>query len=215
MDLSAEIADDSTAVLDLEFLASEPYTRFVYSTVEQTLAVRQYLFARNLCEFSPPHLRVLRHEGRVVGMLAALTGADLAECRLRAALAITKSGLLTGDTAVSQRLRLAGQTLLKLGRDDFYLSRIATAEAARGKGLGELMIRATEREARERGCRRVALEVAPASEAAVRLYRREGFQQIDARQVSDSAAGRHLEYLHLAKSLDDDATPSRPGGTLE
>lgn len=207
MELSAEIGGDESIVLDLEFAASEPYTRFVFATVHQALAVRRYLFARDLCEFSPPHLRVLRHEGTVLGMLAALSGKELAECRLRAALAITKSGLLTADSTVAPRLKLAGQTLLKLGPDDYYLSRIATAEGARGKGLGELMIRATEREARERACRRLALEVAPTSEAAVRLYQREGFQQTDARQVTDPATGRCLVYLHFVKVLD--SVPSR------
>lgn len=207
MSLTAEIGGDASAVLDLEFVASEPYTRFVFSTVDQALALRQYLFERNLCEFSPPYLRILREEGCVVGMLALLTGTELASCRLRAALAITKTGILATDSTVAARLQLAGRTLLKLRPDDCYISRIATLQAVRGRGLGRLMLRAAVREARERECARLALEVAPQSRAAVQFYFREGFQQVDARQVSDPASGRRLEYLHLARVLDTSVHP--------
>jgi GNAT superfamily N-acetyltransferase len=58
-----------------------------------------------------------------------------------------------------------------------------------------------EKEARERGCSRLALEVSPASTAAVQLYRRSGFEQIDSKQVIDPPTNKSLHYLHLAKPL--------------
>jgi ribosomal protein S18 acetylase RimI-like enzyme len=202
VDLTAELGEDAPAVLDLEYTASEPYTRFVFSSVDQALSVRRYLFERGLCEFSPPYLRVLRQDGRVLGMLAVLTGADVVRCRLRAALALMKGGLLGADMEVTARLKLAGRTLMQLDAEDFYISRIAASAAARGRGLGRLMLGAAEGEARARGCHRLALEVAPESGAAVRLYRSQGFEQVAARQVSDAASGRRLEYLHMVKPLD-------------
>lgn len=201
MDLTSDIAGDEQAFLDLEYLASEPYTSFVFSSVEQALRVRGYLFERNLCEFSPPYGRLLLDGGVPVGMLAVLSGAELTRCRLRAALALAKSGLLAEDADMARRLRAAGQTLLKLQPDDLYLSRVAAAEVARGRGVGAHLLQQTEKEARSRGCPRIALEVSPRSTAALQMYRRAGFQQIDARQASDPPTSRALEYLHLVKPL--------------
>jgi ribosomal protein S18 acetylase RimI-like enzyme len=200
-DLTWAVGNDVTAALPLEFAASEPYTRFVFSSESQALAARQYLVERGLAEFSPPHLRLLRQAGRVVGMLAALTGAELVARRLRAALAMSRSGLLAGDDDATRRLRLAGQTLLKVRPDDYYISRIASAPTARGQGLGGFMLRQAEETARELGCPRLVLEVSPASAAAVRLYQGAGLIEVDARRVADEATGRALEYLHLVKLL--------------
>jgi ribosomal protein S18 acetylase RimI-like enzyme len=201
MDLTPRVGGDEQTLLELEFLASEPYTTFVFSSTDQALWVRRYLYERNLCEFSPPYGRLLRDQGRAVGLLAILDGAELTRCRLKATLALTRSGLLAEDPALGARLHLAGQALLKLRPDDFYISRVAAAEEQRGRGLGSYLVRAAEQEARSRACPRVALEVSPLSTAAVQLYRREGYLEIDAREVQDPLTGRSLHYLHLAKTL--------------
>ena len=201
MELTSEVGGDEQTLLELEFLASEPYTSFVFSTTEQALAIRQYLYDRNLCEFSPPYGRLLRDGGQPVGLLATLDGAELTRCRLKATMALTKSGLLAEDPGLAARLQLAGQTLLKLRPDDFYISRVASAEGQRGRGIGSYLVRWAEQEGRARGCPRLVLEVSPRSAAAVQLYRREGYDEIDSRQVHDPRTGRSLHYLHLAKQL--------------
>lgn len=201
MDLTVQVGDDEQTLLDLEFLASEPYTSFVYSSTDQALRVRRHLYQHNLCEFSPPYGHLLRDEGRVVGMIAALDGAELTRCRLKATLALTKSGLLAEDPTLGPRLHLAGQALLKLRPDDFYISRVAAAENMRGRGVGSHLVRWAEREARARHCHQIALEVSPRSAAAVQLYRREGYREIDAREIRDPLTARSLRYLHLAKAL--------------
>ena len=201
MDLTSHVGGDEQTLLELEFLASEPYTSFVFASTDQAVRVRRYLYEKNLSEFSPPYGRLLRDNGRVVGLLAILDGAELIKCRLKATLALTKSGLLAEDPALGARLQLAGQTLLKLRPDDFYISRVAAAEGQRGRGLGSFLVRSAEQEARSRACPRLALEVSPLSTAAVQLYRREGFEEIDAREVQDPLTGRSLRYLHLAKTV--------------
>jgi ribosomal protein S18 acetylase RimI-like enzyme len=208
--LSTELRDDAAEILELEFAASEPYTRFVFSTPTHAQAVRQYLFDRNLGEFSRPYLRILRDTDDVVGMLAVLTGTELVGARLRAAVALRKSDLLAADAGVADRLQLAGRTLLKVQPDEFYISRIAVAQAARGRGLGERLLQEAEREAIRRGCARLVLEVAPESAAARRLYERERFTEIAVKKVVDPVTGRSLEYVHLAKSLDVPAAPPTP-----
>jgi ribosomal protein S18 acetylase RimI-like enzyme len=202
MRLTTDIAGDQQALLDLEFIASEPYNTFVFSLTQQALAVRQYLFERNLCEFSPPYGRLLRDDaGQPAGLLAALPGAELTKCRLKAALALTKSEFLTRDPQMAARLQLAGQSLIKVLPGEYYISRVAAAAASRGRGIGAQLLREAENEARGLGCPRIVLEVSPLSTAALRLYHRALYQQIDSREVTDPHTGRSLHYLHLAKAL--------------
>ena len=202
MQLTPDIAGDEQAFLDLEFSASEPYTTFVFSSTDQALRVRRYLFNKNLCEFSPPHGRLLRDDaGRPVGLLALLSGDELTRCRLKAALALTRSEFLTGDPSMAARLQLAGRSLLKVLPGDYYISRVVAAEAARGRGIGAHLLREAENEARREGSSRIVLEVSPTSTAALQLYRKALYQQIDCRDVTDPHTARSLCYLHLAKAL--------------
>jgi ribosomal protein S18 acetylase RimI-like enzyme len=56
---------------------------------------------------------------------------------------------------------------------------VVVEESARGKGLGEALLREALRLARERGARSVSLTSRPDREAADRLYARVGFEQHD------------------------------------
>lgn len=201
MDLTADIAGHEQVFLDLEFQASAPYTSFVFSSTEQALEVRRYLWDKNLCEFSPPYGQLLWDADQPLGLLAVLSGKELGARRLKAALALTRSEILERDPSLGVRLQLAGRALLKLLPDDLYISRVATVPAARGRGVGTRLMQEAERVARDRGSPRLALEVSPTSAAAVQLYRRSGFAEIDAKQVVDPVTHKSLHYLHLVKTL--------------
>ncbi len=199
MELSTDIADDEQVFLDLEYSTSELYSRFVYSSEEDALRVRRYLFALGLCEFSPPYGQILRDGDRAVGMIATISAPDLSRLRLRAAVAMTKAGLLDTDPGVRRRMRLADQTLMKFEPLDLYWSRMAVDASTRGKGVGTFLTSRVEEEAARRGFRRIVLHVSPVSEAALRLHLKNGFRQFGAGAVTDPETGRSLEYLHLAK----------------
>src|SRR5206468_6312914 len=119
----------------------------------------------------------------VLGMVAALSGDDLQRCRLRAALAIAKSTVLRDHPAISRRLQLASQALLRVQPTDFYISQLAVHNAARNQGIGKFLLEHVEREARGRNCARIALEVSPLSKAAVRLYQRQSYRLLESRRV--------------------------------
>jgi len=57
---------------------------------------------------------------------------------------------------------------------------IAVADAARGRGIGEALVRAIERVARAHGCRRLRLEVRQDNAGAIRLYERLGYRRFGA-----------------------------------
>jgi ribosomal protein S18 acetylase RimI-like enzyme len=60
-------------------------------------------------------------------------------------------------------------------------------ESARGAGLGRELIQAAFERARERGCRRMELDVNEANAGALRLYESLGFEA-----WSDPPGGRNL-----------------------
>jgi ribosomal protein S18 acetylase RimI-like enzyme len=187
--------------LELVYQSSEPYNDFAYDSRELAVRVQRYLFERNACEFAPPYAWLAEDAGKLLGMIVALPAEELQRCRLRAALAMAKSSVAAEHPAASRRLQLASHTLLKAQPGDFYISQVAVHPDARNRGIGKLLLDHAEREARARGCARLVLEVCPRSEAAVRLYRREGYEQLDSRRVVDPESGRSLEFLHLAKVI--------------
>jgi ribosomal protein S18 acetylase RimI-like enzyme len=70
---------------------------------------------------------------------------------------------------------------------DCWLEDIYVEEAARGAGLGRELMEAAFARARERGCRRMELDVNEANAGAVRLYESLGFES-----WSDPPGGRNL-----------------------
>jgi len=71
--------------------------------------------------------------------------------------------------------------------DDCWLEDIFVEEAARGSGMGRELMDAAFARARERGCRRMELDVNEANAAALALYESLGFSA-----GSDPPGGRNL-----------------------
>ena len=70
---------------------------------------------------------------------------------------------------------------LHAAHDIARLYSLATSAAARGRGVGDRLVAAIERAARESGRQRVRLEVREDNAAAQRLYERRGYQPIGRR----------------------------------
>lgn len=186
--------------LQLEFLASQPYTDFVYPDAETACLAQERLYHAGTAEFSPPFGRLALLEGCVVGMIAALPGAELQKRRLQSSLTLARM-VKADSTGLRERILLASQTLLKVEPNDFYLSRIAVSPAARGLGVGHQLLNLVEQTAREQCCPRIVLEVSPTHATAERLYRRTGFQEIDDRVANCPISQRTLRYRHFAKRV--------------
>ena len=199
--LTPDIGLDRAGYLELERAASRPYGDFVYGGDALHAAVHEYLLDGGAAEFAPPEGKLALIDGEVVGMLAVLSGAVLRRRRMHSAYRISRSPFITADTDLTQRIHLAAGTLLRPEDHDLYVSRIAIAPAARGRGLADAMLKRVLREARAAGAPRCVLEVAPGNAAAIALYRRHGFVQVDARSVTDARTGRVLSYLHMLCTL--------------
>jgi ribosomal protein S18 acetylase RimI-like enzyme len=71
-------------------------------------------------------------------------------------------------------------TFFRRGSDIARLYSIAVADTARGRGIGQALLRAVERGARARGCTRMRLEVRPDNPGAIRLYEKQGYRRFGA-----------------------------------
>jgi GNAT superfamily N-acetyltransferase len=80
--------------------------------------------------------------------------------------------LLAGDDGVAQLRYRYGVWLDGL---DCCLEDLFVRDAARGRGLGRALVEATIERARERGCKRIELDVDPDNPAALGLYESAGF----------------------------------------
>lgn len=86
-------------------------------------------------------------------------------------LAAVEGDALLGDAVVFFRITSTSA----------HLYSIAVSEKARGRGVGEAIVRAVERTARDRDCTHLRLEVRQDNHGAIRLYERLGYQRIRAR----------------------------------
>ena len=79
--------------------------------------------------------------------------------------------------------RLAGYGICSLAADEGEILNLAVGQASRGQGLGRVLLRAMLAQLRLGGVRSVFLEVRPSNEAAIALYRDEGFKVFGTRQA--------------------------------
>lgn len=199
-DPSPDLGRFEREFLALEAAASVPYSQFAFGTASLTTRVQEILFTRGVGEFVPPLGKLLIIDDAAAGMLACLTGDALRRARLAASVALVRAGIMA-ETSVARRVQLAATTLLKPAADDFYLSRLAVDEAFRNRGVGSALMEYVLAEAARAQSKRCVLEVSPRSVAAMTLYRRHGFEEIERRAVTDSESGRVLEYVHMQRHI--------------
>ncbi len=187
--------------LELVCLANDPFTRFVYGDRETALSVQRFLFEQQACEFKAPYARILRDGDALVGMACWLSHEEMATTRFQGALAAAKWSKTHPLPGLKERTRIAASALLQSRPGDFCLSQVAVTESARGRGLGTYVLSAFEAAGRDRGSSRLILEVSARRPAAVRLYQRAGFHELETRSVTDPNTGNQLAQVHMAKLL--------------
>ncbi|MFE8943530.1 GNAT family N-acetyltransferase [Streptomyces sp. NPDC007856] len=105
------------------------------------------------------------------------------------------------DRRIVGYVRIGRPTPLASNAHVLQIQGLAVAEAARGRGLGRMLLRAAVEEARERGARRLTLRVLGHNAPARALYESEGFVVegvqpeeflLDGAYVDDVFMGRRL-----------------------
>jgi ribosomal protein S18 acetylase RimI-like enzyme len=84
------------------------------------------------------------------------------------------------------------------GEGEAELSRLAVAEAARGRGAGRALVDLCTQRAREEGARAIVLWSRPYQEGAQRIYAAVGYERAPERDSRDADGGRRIFVLSLA-----------------
>jgi ribosomal protein S18 acetylase RimI-like enzyme len=79
--------------------------------------------------------------------------------------------------------------------DEYYIDTVCVNPEFRGQGIGSLLLAYAEEFARNVGFSKVALNVEPEKEAAIRLYKRAGFQIVEPWTIYGGA------FHHMVKGL--------------
>lgn len=135
------------------------------------------MVALELASFTTDHLSRRQYRRHLLGNSAIV-------------LAAVEAGIVLGNAV----------GFLRSDHDIARLYSIAVSDAARGRGLGALLLAAMEREAKRRGAKRMRLEVRQDNDAAIRLYERRGYRRIGERAeyYGDGApAWRYEKVLDL------------------
>ena len=100
---------------------------------------------------------------------------------------------------VLRRMTHVGRIVSKPDRGELYLSNLGVRRDRRSRGIGSALIDLKRNEARARGYRKLALDVADTNPRAEKLYRRIGFEVTGTKVFTGARAGfpdyRKMELL--------------------
>ncbi|MEM7232384.1 MAG: GNAT family N-acetyltransferase [Planctomycetota bacterium] len=187
---------DAAAYTHLMNEAGDDIFRLVFGPDWMRPLSEAYLVKEHVLSYQ--YVWFAERDGLVVGMVM---------CFSAEALKISKNPGVTWATGL-RLLRLCGWLLAmwplvrfmgKVPDGDYYVQGLAVEPSARGGSIGSLLLNHTEVQARKRGSRRLALDVAVENEGAQRLYARRGMRE----------EGRSPQFfgiprvIRVVKELDD------------
>lgn len=137
-------------------------------------------------------------DGEILGWAMGSANPALLNRKLRQPAVFFVWQILTHPRAIGGLLRtmLSSSPANKLKTGEVELTYIGLAESARGKGLGQVLLLAFAKSARQAGYTRLALSVESDNLVAQRLYTRSGFQ------VKTSFREGRFERLRMQVELD-------------
>ena len=118
--------------------------------------------------------------------------------------AITKDAQLAGLLGFYNR----GQSFLNLPASalavpvtsqQFYIEILCTAPAFRQQGIAQMLLQQAEQRARQAHCQALSLDVWQGNDAALRLYRKTGFQIVSQHRAREPLSC--YQFLRMEKSL--------------
>ncbi|MFQ5792389.1 MAG: GNAT family N-acetyltransferase [Acidobacteriota bacterium] len=178
--------------------AGNPYFDWVFGGRAAALKTIATWMRRPSSEISISRVVLLFDGDRPVGGFIALGGADLALCRKADALAMLKEADSQGRSDL--RLRMAGvrDLFLRVGTEEFYLSKTGVAVDLRSTGLGRRLAVEYLATGRAAGFRRFRLDVWAENRTARQLYESLGFRVV--RESASAEAG--MKYLSMVREQD-------------
>lgn len=153
---------DSRRIAELYAISSDGVANYVWSTLaapgEELLEVGSRRYQREGTPFSYQNCTLAERDGEIVGMLVAFP------------MHVEPDAGPEPDPVLAPYAELEED-------DSYYVCGVAVVPQARGQGLGSRLMALAERQARERGYRKLSLIVFERNAGAVRLYQRLGYRE--------------------------------------
>jgi len=140
--------------------------------------------------------------------IAAIEGASFAQpwrpSAIMAELQVAESWhhIARMPAADKEHAAVAGYILVRFLTDEMHIMKLAVAPAWRKRGMAAALLEAAQQEALRRGAVVVLLEVRPSNRAAIRFYRKAGFQTIGIRPKYYPQTGE--DALVMSKRLKEE-----------
>jgi len=177
--------------------AGNPYWEWLWGSSDEARRQLAVWLTRPSSELSRERAVLVAEAGRVLGGYLALGGRELRGCRKADFLELFQCARRAPGSGLEARLRQAAGLFAEVSDDEFYLSRLGLLPAARGRGLGRLLVQAWLDAGEARGFRRFRLDVAVDNVAAIRLYEAAGL----ARGPDAGSADLPFRYCAMTAEL--------------
>jgi ribosomal protein S18 acetylase RimI-like enzyme len=187
-----EPSHEIAAALRWVHAAGQPYVDWLLDGSDAALRILAKWLRRQSSEVFIGRAVVV-DEPRPIGGFIALSGVELASCRMHDAVAAAAAAPGERRSSLIARLRVGHELFGDVRADDFYLSRMGVLPHARRCGYGTALVDEYLRQGIRRGFGRFTLDVSAENDAAIDLYRSAGFAP--RRQHHAPAAG--MTYLRM------------------
>jgi ribosomal protein S18 acetylase RimI-like enzyme len=162
----------SKKVAELIYETDRDIFNFFYGTKANTSNILEKLVMIGENNWGNEHINVITQGERVIGILLYSIGQHK-----MGELKVLFKNLKLMDALRFLLIDLKDNLILSdLKKGDFYLAGLAVDEKVRGEGVGGILLEQAINMARQRGCKRVVLDVALDNPGARRLYERTGFK---------------------------------------
>jgi ribosomal protein S18 acetylase RimI-like enzyme len=180
--------------------AGRPYVDWFFGGPAEARAALRSWMARPSSEVFVGRAVLLVADDAVLGGLIALSGAELARCRQADTVAAISLAGPAGRSNVIERVKLSRELFAPVVDDAWYLSKIWVSPEAQGAGHGAALLQHYLDIGTRDGFTRFQLDVWSGNDAAIRLYRRFGFETIQ-ESSSERAAMSYISMVAEPKSV--------------
>ena len=182
-------------LLPLVYESAASYFDWLFGGRDAALAQLVRWLGRPSSEVAARRATVLVDAGAVVGAYIALSGDDVAAGRRADTFALFDGRDGAERSALLGRLAAVRSLFAPVTSDEWYLSKLGVAPAARRQGVGRRLVSAYLRAGADAGFTRFRLDVDEANEPAIALYASHGFRVVG--DATSEAAG--IRYLAMAR----------------
>jgi ribosomal protein S18 acetylase RimI-like enzyme len=151
---------------------------------DEAVQVARALFLAPKSVLSHRFTFVADDRGTVVGLLIRLPGRTWKRLRMTTGVAMIRAAGVGQAPRVIRQGRIQDRLIPPVSTEALYIPALAVVPGRRDQGIGTSLLLRAVGEAAEQGHHAVVLDVDATSESAIRLYERNGFIRVSAREAT-------------------------------